>query len=422
VDIKQAKEQRGEALAEIKNLRDVVAKESRNFSAEENERWEAANADFDDASQAIEIIERARKVESACAEVITAPTAMEGHQARDLAFRGWMNSQITGEASEEQRSAAGQVGLNIGARELIIPLQRNAPKTQAEARAQSVGTTTAGGHLVPSTLVENVEASMLAFGGVRENATIIRTAGGEDLSFPTSNDTGNAGAILAENAEVGEQDVAFGLLTLGAYKYTSKLVRVSYELLQDSAVDIAGFIGRALGERLGRATAAHFATGTGSSQPSGVVTGSGAAVTAASTTAITAAELIETFHGLDPAYRRGAKWMMNDSIAAAVRKLVDSNGVYIWQAGLRDGMPDVLLGAEVVINNDMATAAASAKTVIFGDLSKYLIREVGEIRLRRLTERYSDYDQDGFVAFWRGDGALLDAGTDPVVHLAQAAS
>jgi HK97 family phage major capsid protein len=103
-------------------------------------------------------------------------------------------------------------------------------------------------------------------------ATVIRTDTGAALPIPTSDDTSNKGAILGENTAASEVDVSFGQLVLDAYKYSSKYVLVSVEFLQDSSINVAEFIGKALGERIGRIQNDHFTTGTGSSQPNGIVT------------------------------------------------------------------------------------------------------------------------------------------------------
>ena len=144
-------------------------------------------------------------------------------------------------------------------------------------------------------------------------------------------------------------------------------------------------------------------------------------VTAASAAAITGDELINLYHSVDPAYRAGAGWVMHDNVVLYVRKLKDGDNQYLWQPGLQAGVPDRLLTAPVTVCQEMAsTVEASAKTVLFGQLSKYKVRDVGTLRLKRLVERYAEYDVEGFVALSRHDGELLDAGTHPVKYLQQA--
>jgi HK97 family phage major capsid protein len=339
---------------------------------------------------------------------------------RALALRGWLGFHSVNGASDAQRVAAQRSGLELGNNRLSFKLNAKAPKTQGEARAQSTSGS-AGGYTVPAGFLNQLEASLLAFGGMREVATVLRTAEGNSLPIPTVSDHANVGAILSENSQVAEQDVTFGQITLGAYKYSSKLIRVSAELLQDSAIDLESFIGGALGERIARILNTHFTTGDNSSKPQGI-TASGAGVTAASATAITYGELVELQHSVDPAYRGNAKFMMHDSTFKAIRKLLDSQNRPIFQPDISASSPGTLLGSPVVINQDCATIAASAKAVFFGDFSKYLIRDVQDFTLLRLEERYADYHQVGFVGFSRHDGRILDAGTDPIKHLVLAAS
>lgn len=339
---------------------------------------------------------------------------------RALALRGWLGFHSVNGANDAQRVAAQRSGLELGNNRLSFKLNAKAPKTQSEARAQSL-TSSAGGYTVPQGFLNQLEASLLAFGGMREVATILRTGEGNDLPIPTVSDHSNVGAILAENTQVAEQDVTFGQITMKAYKYSSKLIRVSAELLQDSAIDLESFIGGALGERVARILNTHFTSGDNSSKPQGI-SASGAGKTAAAVDAITFDELLDLQHSLDPAYRANARFMMHDTTFKLVRKLVDDQNRPIFMNDLSATSPGTLFGVPVVINQDVATVAASAKAVYYGDFSKYIIRDVQDFTLLRLEERYADYHQVGFVGFSRHDGRILDAGTDPIKHLIMAAS
>lgn len=297
--------------------------------------------------------------------------------------------------------------------------------------AQSVGTTTAGGYTVPQEFMDQLEAATKLFGGVRSVATVIRTASGADMPFPTANDTAQAGAILSENTQIGAQDVTFGSVTLKSWMYTSKLILVSLQLLQDSAFDIAAFLAGIMADRLGRAQNAHFTTGagSGSSQPNGFITAAtlGKTGTTGQTLTVIYDDLVDLFHSVDPAYRRNAVFMMNDASLKVVRKLKDTAGNPIYlpgyeTRGLAAGFDDTLLGKPVVTNQDMATMAANAKSIAFGDFSKYYIRDVVGYQVMQLRERYADYLQAGFFAFQRTDGNLIDAGANPIKYYANSAT
>jgi HK97 family phage major capsid protein len=235
------------------------------------------------------------------------------------------------------------------------------------------------------------------------------------------NDVTNKGAILNENTTIGSSvDPTFGVVTFKAFKYSSKPILISSELLQDSAFDLASEIGMALGTRIGRIQNDHFTTGAGTTLPKGVVVSSGEGAVGAGY-AVTANELIDLVHSLDPAYRANARFMIHDTNLAQIRKLTFAIGAdqvgYVWQGSFQNGLPDRILGYPYTINQSMtAVLTVGEKAILFGDFSKYVIRDVAEIRLVRLDERYADLDQVGFVAFLRSDGQLLDAGTDPIKH------
>jgi len=390
--IKQLQEQRGEALSEIQRLRDVITTEDRDFSADERSAWEASNDHFDQVSERISIIERTRSIEAA-QPIVDEPAKADAPDLRSVLMS---NSQID------------------------IPLSRTAPRTVAEARANSTTTDSEGGYLVPTTLGNAVEVALLEFGGVREVATVIRTESGNQIDLPTVNDSGNTGSVEGENDGLATTDVVFGVKSLNAYKVSSDLVKIPFELLQDSAFDLGSLLGRLLGERIARNASALYTTGSGSSTVNGVVTASAAGVTAAGASAITSDELVDLFHSVGRAYRRNGTWMLNDSTAKYVRKLKDGDSNYLWQPSLSMGLPDTLFGAPVITNDDMAEIATGNKTVLFGDFSRYYIRDAGAVRLIRLNERFADNDQIGWVAILRTDGELANAGTNPIKHLVQA--
>jgi HK97 family phage major capsid protein len=301
---------------------------------------------------------------------------------------------------------------------------RSLQRAQREQRALSVGTTTAGGFTVPQGFVYNLELALLQYGGVRQVADVMRTDSGNDMPWPTVNDTANVGELLSENTTVGSSvDPTFGQVVLKAYKYSSKLVLVSREILEDSAFNVAETVGKMLGERIGRIQNVHFTTGDNSAKPQGVVVASTLGVTAASATAIAADELFNLQHSVDPAYRQDPScgWMMHDNILLAVRKLKDSQNRYLWEPSIQMGVPDKLLNYPITVNQQMQSSIATAtRTMLFGALGKYKVRDVKDVRLMKLEERYADLDQVGFVAFLRSDGRMLNAGTNPVKHLVQA--
>lgn len=412
----ELREQRAKLINDARELLNKAETESKDLTREDESRWDAMMSDADKLKGEIDRLERQADAEKSLEERIYKRAGRENiapgeAEKRDEiesgAFRNWLKGGMSA-LTDEQRSH-------------MLNRQSNLP---SEARALATGTDAAGGYLIPEGFRRQLEEAMKAFGGMREAAFVFGTETGNPLPMPTVNDTTNKGAILAENTQVTEQDVTFGSLTLDAYTYTSKLIRVPFQLLQDNAFDLQAYLARALGERIARITNEHFTTGTGTSQPRGVVVAStaGKTGTTGQTTSIIYDDLVDLEHSVDPAYRRGAIFMANDSSIKVVKKLKDSDGRPLWVPGIAVREPDTILGYRYVVNQDVASMAANAKSVLFGDFSKYLIRDVLGITMVRLNERYADYLQVGFMAYSRHDGDLLDAGTNPIKHYANSAT
>lgn len=310
---------------------------------------------------------------------------------RNLALRAWF---LRSEASVEELAAARRCQLDL----------RN---TKLQLRAQSTSTT-AGGYTIPQGFLAELEAKRLFFNNLRGVARVIRTETGNTLPFPTTDDTSNLANLTAENTAPSATDITFGQVSLGAYKLDS-LVQVSNELLRDSGLDLANEIAAILGERIGRKEAAFFATGTGSSQPQGVVTGASAGATAATTTTITLANIMSLVNSLDFAYQQGASFMLHQSVWNTILQLADSQNRPLF-LDLINGNSPRLLGYPVVVNNNMASSiAASAVTILFGDFSKYYIRQAGDLEIIRLDERYADAYQTGFMVVERVDAKVAQS-------------
>ncbi len=295
-----------------------------------------------------------------------------------------------------------------------------------ELRALSVGTDALGGYTVPDEMASRIEIAKLAFGGIfRSRATKLQTVHGRQIDMPTTNDTGNTGELLGEAvAAATDEDPVFGTKPLNAYKFSSKIVKISLELLQDSITAIDNLVADMLGERIGRSQSAYFTTGTGSAQPNGVVTGSTLGKTGASgqTTSLIVDDLYDLKHSVDIAYRDNAEFMMNDATLKAIKLLVDSDDRPLWTPGLAVRAPDTIDGDPYVVNNSMAVMAVSAKSVLYGDFSRFWIRTVNGIMLIRFSEKYMDALQIGLLAIQRADSELLNAGTNPIKHYINAAS
>ena len=297
-----------------------------------------------------------------------------------------------------------------------------------EARAQST-TSAAGGYTIPTELHSEVIKSMLAWGPMYNDdiCTVINTTGGGAITIPTVNDTAKVvvqhvqGTALTND---GGADVVFGEKTLNAHAYNTEFLNISKELLDDSVIAVESFIGSLLGERLGRRANLELTTGDGTGDPNGVVTASTSGKVAASTTAITWDEIMDLQHSVDPAYRMSPKtrFMFNDATLAAVRKLKDGNGNYLWQMGdVKSGTPGTFNGQNYSVNQAIAGLGdgVNSRVMLFGDFGKYMVRKVGAPLIGSVSDS-TFFPGVGVAGYIRLDGELAD--TAAVKFLALAAA
>ncbi|MFD9306131.1 phage major capsid protein [Streptomyces sp. NPDC060048] len=383
----------------MQEIQSAAEADSRDMTTEERTNWDAAEARLTEVSGDIERLNRMAALGTVDrSQIITATgsgeTGERGAADRDARYRD----------AFEHYARRGMEGLAPEQRQLLMG-------GFTEVRALGTGPDTAGGYLVPDEFQATMTETMKAYGGILSLANVITTSGGNDLNWPTNDDTANEGALLSENTQVGEQDITVGRRALKAYTYTSKLVRVSLQLLTDSAFPVESWLPGKLGERIGRAAAGHFATGTGIDQPEGITTYAtvGKQGTTGQTASIIYDDFVDLEHSVDPAYRGSSQYVMADSMLKVVRKLKDSQGRPLWVPVPAPGFPSTINGFAYTIDNKMPAPAASAKTIIFGDIrAGYVIRQVQGVQMLRLSERYADYLQVGFLGFSRLDGMVDD--------------
>lgn len=306
--------------------------------------------------------------------------------------------------------------------------EMRARQTPDIQNAMSTTTASEGGYTVAPEYAKRLQEVLKAWGGMRQVASVIRTASGATINMPTADSTAEVGEIVGQNAAVTSGETAFGNATLDVYKYSSKKIALPFELLQDTFIDIEGYVLDLLGRRIGRIQNTHFTVGTGTGQPRGIVTGATLGKTGANGSTLTVSydDLVDLEHSVDPAYRANARWMMHDSSVKVLRKLKDSQNRPIFVPGYEEGnpggAPDRILGRAIVINQDMPVMAANAKSILFGDFSKYIIRDVMDLTLFRMTDSaFTLNGQVGFVGFQRSGGNLIDVGAS-VRYFANAAT
>ncbi|SFM92674.1 phage major capsid protein [Nitrosomonas communis] len=286
---------------------------------------------------------------------------------------------------------------------------------QSIHNTMSTTTTTEGGYTVQSEVASELIEKLKGFKGMREVASQLTTSQGNPLSYPTSDGTSETGEIIAENTTATDADPSFGTVALNVFKFSSKIITIPFELLQDTNIDIIGMINSRISTRIGRYGNTMFTTGNNSGQPNGLISASsvGKTRTTGQTLTVIYEDLVDLVDSIDYAYHDGTlRFMFSQTMRKTIRKIKDTAGRPIWtpsyDAGIAGGFTDELLGHPIQLNNDVAVPAANAKSIAFGDLSKYMIRDAMLVTMFRFDDSaYAKKGQVGFMGWARMGGNLL---------------
>ncbi|QGX91256.1 phage major capsid protein [Tatumella sp. TA1] len=392
-------------LHEMKEKRNTIAKQMRSlhdnigegaWSEEQRKQWKDAKTELEGLDQRINREEELRRLDQ--------------HHIDEKEQEQRQQQQTPETQSQERRAQAFDRFLRHGLGEM------SAEEKQAlrELRAQGTSPDEKGGYTVPTQMRNAIVEAMKAYGGIASVAQILNTANGQPIDWATSDGTTEEGELLGENTAASEEDVTFGTASLGAKKLSSKIIRVSNELLQDSGVDIEAFLAARIAQRIGRGEAKYLVQGTGTGtpqQPKGLVASVTGTVGAASATAFTWKEMNALKHAIDPAYRGGpqSRWAFNDATLELIEEMEDGQGRPLWLPSIAGGTPATVLNIPYVVDQAIDSIGAGKKFIFCGDFNRFILRRVTYMTLKRLVERYAEYDQTAFLAFHRFDCVLEDA-------------
>lgn len=440
-----ARELREERGSVCKQMTDLIEKGKEKWTPEDRQKFDTLDARSEELKKDIERVERAAALSAEFQPNPPRPTPTadpdpdkEAEKREKRYQEVWRKYMRTGLIANQY----GDRGLTEAEKSVLAERRTTLSGTQTEGVGSNPGAYygSSTGFFVPVGFVNKVEEAMKWYGGMLEAGTIFETANGQPLPFPTDNDTTISGELMPENTAVSTQGITWSQIIMNAWKFDTKLVPVSIELLQDSAFDLDSYLLNKFATRMGRCLNTYFTTGSGSGQPAGLlgsgvgasssgqtVIGDDNATTPDPTQEVGYLDLINLIHSVDIAYRRNAKFMFHDVTLAFIKKLKDKYGRPLWVPGVAGGAPDTICGYPYIVNNDMSTVVQTSpisarKTVAFGALDKYMIRRVKDLSVLRLVERYAEFGVVGFLGFARYDGILLDAGTKPVKYLLNPAS
>ena len=379
--INELRENRARAWEQAKAFLDAHRTENGTLSAEDSATYDRMEADIVNLGKEIDRMERGAALEAELARPVGAPLTNRP---------GFGTDAKTGRASDEYKKA------------MLTALRSNFRQI---SNVLMEGTDASGGYLVPdeydTRLIEKLDEENV----IRKLGTVIQTSGERKINVASSKP---AASWIEENGQLQFSDASFDQKILDAYKL-SVAVKVSEELLADNAYDLENFLINAFGRAIANAEEEAFLTGDGSSKPTGLLhaTAGGEIGIVTAGNSITTDEILDLIYKLKRPYRRNASFITADSTLAAIRKLKDGTGQYLWQPALTAGEPDRLLGYPVFTSAYVPTIAAGQPVVAFGDMSYYNIGDRGTRTFAALHELYAGVGQVAFVAKERVDGKLV---------------
>jgi len=387
--ILELREKRAKAWDAAKAFLDSKTGPNGLLSPEDAATYDKMEADVVALGKEVDRLERQAAIDRELAAptgnpITNAPSAVPGEEKK-------------GRAASEYKRAFWDA-MRVRGNEGLDVIVRNALK---------IGSDPEGGYLVPDeferTLVEALQEENI----FRQVANVITTTSG-DRKIPVAASKGEASWVDEEGA-IPESDDSFGLVSIGAYKLAT-MIKVSEELLNDSAFNLEAYIAKEFARRIGGKEEEAFFTGTGTGKPLGILAATGGGqlgVTTAGATAITLDEMLDLFYSLKAPYRKKASFMMNDATVKAIRKLKDSTGQYLWQPSIKEATPDTILNRPLYTSSFVPEVAAGKKTVVFGDYSYYWVADRAGRVFKRLNELFAATGQVGFIATQRVDGRLI---------------
>ena len=410
LEIKKLYEKKGRLIEQLKDLSAAVKNATETENAKEKiASWEKCDKDYELVNKQIDIALKTEALEANQAEPIETkktkvpPTGAELIKSPEYekAFLAMMrNGEVSGEDAEIMK------------------------RTSAQSTTDNKG-----GYTIPETTAKRVLLAQVYFGGMldRNLVTWFSTKDGGTWNLPAANDTAQEGYVVGEVTDMNAsaEDITFSNIDIGAYQYTSGLIKISNALIQDSMFDFVGWLADTLAIRFWRGLNTLFTTGSGSSTLTGIMTGSYKGEDAVKR-GITRNDILNLYHSVDPSYRNSpfCRFMMNDSTLKTIKAIVQSatyNESPLWQPSMRVGEPDTIEGKPYIVNQAMEDIFPTYKPVCFGDFKQFYVREVLPMKVIRLNERFADTNQVGFALLGRYDSVLAAATSSyPIKHIRNA--
>lgn len=372
--------------------------------------WEQRKAVMDDPT--LTDADRRSRVEAIDAEMAALEQEARSHiqlaereaEARELNERA---ARLTG------GTRSGRPEVRDEAAELRALARGQVSEVEFDLRTAQSGVPENAGNTKATTFVAQVIQAMRERSAFFGLARVVTTSGGETMEWPVKNGidpatppVSNVGRV-AENTTYPKGDQSWSMVNIGAYKY-GVIVEATEEIATDSALPILSIVATDAGEAVADYVLTDLLVGDGTNKPWGWITRATGGVNAADLSFITFDNMMDLQYSLTAPYRRNGIYLVSDLAVATLRKLKDNEGRYLWAPAVTAGEQDTILGKPVLTDPNVPTAGAGSKVALFGDPSRYLIRQVRSMRVVRSDEYGYDRDVIAFKVTWRGSGDLFD--------------
>lgn len=376
--VKELIEKRAKAWEAAKNFVDTHEDKNGNLSAEDNATYTKMEAEIEELTNSIDRQQRAERREQELSKPVNSPITGKPYKDEPAA------EEKTGRASDEYRKAMLNA-MRSNFRQVSNVLQE--------------GVDSDGGYLVPVEYDKRLIDVLNEENIMRTLGTKITTSGEHKINIAA---TKPAAAWIEEGGALSFGDATFDQIYLDAFKL-HVAIKVTEELLYDSAFNLENYIITEFGKALANAEEDAFLNGDGKGKPLGIFAKTGGGQSAGTlTAALKSDDLIDLIYSLKRPYRKNASFILNDATLAQVKKLKDNNGQYLWQPSYQAGEPDRILGYTV-----RTSAYAPTDAIAFGDYRYYNIGDRGSRSFKQLNELFAGNGMIGFVAKERVDGKLV---------------
>lgn len=376
--VKELIEKRARAWEAAKDFVNTHEDKNGNLSAEDAATYSRMEAEIEELTNSIDRQQRAERREQELSKPVNSP--ITGKPYKDEP----QGEEKTGRASDEYRKA------------MLTAMRTNFRQV---ANVLQEGVDADGGYLVPVEYDNRLIDVLSEENIMRSLATRITTSGEHKINIAA---TKPAAAWIEEGGALTFGDATFDQIYLDAFKL-HVAIKVTEELLYDSAFNLENYIITEFGKALANAEEDAFLNGDGKGKPVGIFdkTAGGQSIGTLSA-ALKSDDLFDLVYGLKRPYRKNASFIMNDGTLSQIRKLKDNNGAYIWQPSYQAGEPDRILGYKV-----NTSAYAPTDAISFGDYKYYNIGDRGTRSFKQLNELFAGNGMIGFVAKERVDGKLI---------------